>query len=70
MKPSAATLLAAEMRAFVADSHAAAEWLEWARASVHRGVRCDVPLTGLPLLINLGAALTLTTVMPPERDPK
>lgn len=43
MKLSAATLMAAEMRAFMAEQHADQEWLEWSRLAVHRGVQCDTP---------------------------
>lgn len=41
MKLSAATLMAAEMRAFMAQENADLEWLEWCRVAVARGVRCD-----------------------------
>ena len=44
---SVSALLAAEMRAHVAESIADAEWIEWVRVAVAGGVRCDVSLASL-----------------------
>lgn len=42
MKLSAATLMAAETRAFMAQESADLEWIEWCRLAVSRGVRFDL----------------------------
>lgn len=37
-------------------------WLELVRQAVRRGVRCDVALTGMPLLVVHGKRRTVTRV--------
>lgn len=59
---SIASLLAAEMISYDAEERAARAWIEWCRQSVRRGVRVDVPLDGVPLLLDNGRVRSITTV--------
>lgn len=57
-----AALLEAEAWVAFMEDAANDAWIAWVRAAVARGVRCDVSLVEVPLVIDRGKTRTTTKV--------